>query len=41
MSSFLAGTLPNWVSTSFPILARICLVIIALFCLILVVLVFL
>lgn len=40
MSSFLAGTLPNWVSTSFPILARICLVIIALFCLILVVLVF-
>ncbi len=40
MSLFLAKTVPNWVSTSFPILARICLVIIALLCLIMVVLVF-
>ncbi len=40
MSLFLADTIPNWMSTSFPIIARICLVLIALFCLLLIVLVF-
>lgn len=40
MNYFLADTIPNWMSTSFPIIARICLVLIALLCLVLVVLVF-
>ena len=39
MKSFLA-TVPSWISTSFPIFERICLVILAVLCLILVVLVF-
>ncbi len=39
MNSILA-TVPNWISTSFPIFERICLVILAVLCLILVVLVF-
>ena len=40
MNLFLADTIPNWMSTSFPIIARVCLVLIALLCLVLVVLVF-
>ena len=36
---FLA-TVPNWITTSFPIFERICLVILALLCLVMIVLVF-
>ena len=39
MSLFLA-TVPNWISTSFPIIERICLVILALLAIVLIVLVF-
>ena len=39
MNSILA-TVPNWITTSFPILERICLVILALLCVVLIVLVF-
>lgn len=38
--SLLLGTVPTWISNSFPIIQRICLVILALFALILIVLVF-
>ncbi len=38
--SFILGTAPNWVSTSFPVLERICLVLMALLALVVVVLVF-
>lgn len=38
--NFLLATVPNWITKSFPILERICLVILAILCLVLVVLVF-
>ena len=38
--SLLLGTVPTWISNSFPVIQRICLVILALFALILIVLVF-
>ncbi len=37
---FILGTVPNWISTSFPVLERICLIIMALLALVLIVLVF-
>lgn len=41
MSKFLAGgTVPNWISSSFPVLERICLVILALLAILTVILVF-
>lgn len=38
--SLLLGTVPTWISNSFPVIQRICLVILALFALVLIVLVF-
>lgn len=38
--SLLLGTVPTWISNSFPVIQRICLVILALFALALIVLVF-
>lgn len=38
--SLLLGTVPTWISKSFPVIQRICLVILALFALALIVLVF-
>ncbi len=38
--NFILATVPNWVSTSFPIIERILLVLLAIFCLVLIVLVF-
>lgn len=38
--SLLLGTVPTWISNSFPVFQRICLVILALFALALIVLVF-
>ena len=40
MSLLLAGTIPTWISNSFPVIQRICLVLLALFALVLIVLVF-
>jgi len=38
--SLLLGTVPTWISNSFPVIQRICLVLLALFALVLIVLVF-
>ena len=38
--SFILGTVPQWISKSFPVFERICLVVLALLCLALVVCVF-
>ena len=38
--SFILGTVPQWISKSFPVFQRICLVVLALLCLVLVVCVF-
>lgn len=38
--SFILGTMPTWISTSFPIIQRVFLVILAILCLAMVVLVF-
>ena len=40
MSLLLAGTIPTWMSNTFPVIQRICLVLLALFALVLIVLVF-
>lgn len=40
MSLFLSNTVPTWITNTFPVFERICLVIIAILCLALVVLVF-
>ena len=39
MSLFL-GTVPTWITTSFPVFEKICLVVLALLCLVMIVLVF-
>lgn len=38
--SFILGTVPNWITNTFPVFERICLVILAILCLALIVLVF-
>ncbi len=40
MNLFLATTVPTWITKTFPVFERICLVILALLCLVMVVLVF-
>lgn len=38
--SFILGTVPAWITKSFPVFERICLVLLAVLCLVLIVLVF-
>lgn len=41
MFSFILGTVPAWITTSFPIIQRVCLIIMALLAVLLIILVFL
>ena len=38
--NFILGTIPTWITKSFPVFEKICLVILALLCLVMIVLVF-
>ena len=38
--NFILGTVPTWITKSFPVFERICLVVLAILCLVMVVLVF-